>query len=72
MPDHTTASAAQYLAEHGYTVRSKRDGTEQAPHADTIKRWCLQGKIQARKAGWVWLIPQETLDELIARAGRAR
>lgn len=65
MPDHTTASAAQYLAERGYTVRSKRDGTEQAPRPDTIKRWCELGKIKGRKvSSRLWLIDQEELDRL--------
>lgn len=63
--DYTTSSAAIYLAEHGYTVRSKRDGTDKAPNATTIKQWCERGKIKARKAGWVWLIPQGALEELV-------
>lgn len=66
MPDHTTTSAAAYLAERGYTVKSKRDGTQQSPTSTTIKQWCERGNIKARKAGWVWLINQATLDELIA------
>lgn len=66
MPDHTTASAAQYLAERRYAVRSKRDGTEQAPRPDTIKRWCEIGKIKGRKASSrLWLIDQEELDRLL-------
>lgn len=70
MPDHTTTSAALYLKECGYTVRSKRDGTDQAPNATTIKQWCERGKIRARKAGWVWLIDQQELDALITRRVR--
>jgi hypothetical protein len=65
MPDHTTSSAAAYLAEHGHTVRSKRDGTENAPTAQTVKQWCERGRIKARKAGWVWLIDQTDLDKLL-------
>lgn len=66
MPDHTTASAAQYLAERGYTVRSKRDGTEQPPRPDTIKRWCELGKVKGRKVSMrLWLIDQGELDKLV-------
>lgn len=65
MPDHTTTSAAQYLAEHGYTVRSKRDGTNKPPTTVTVKQWCERGKLSARKVGWVWLIAQEDLDRLL-------
>lgn len=65
MPDHTTTSAAQYLAEHGYIVHSKRDGTDKAPNGTTIKQWCERGKIPARKVGWVWLIDQEELDRIL-------
>lgn len=67
MPDHTTTSAAQYLKEHGYTVGRGRIGGRGAPSADTIKKWCEAGKIKARKAGWVWLISEETLRELVAK-----
>lgn len=63
MPDHTTASAAAYLAEHGYTVRSKRDGTKQPPRPDTIKRWCELGKVKGRKvSSRLWLIAEEELE----------
>lgn len=74
MPDHTTTSAAQYLADHGYTVKRRRVGGEGPPSADTIKRWCLEDKELprkeqrlpgARKAGHAWLIPQKALDNLI-------
>lgn len=65
MPDHTTASAAAYLAERGYTVHSKRDGTDQPPRPDTIKRWCELGKVKGRKVSTrLWLIAQEELDRL--------
>lgn len=71
MPDHTTASAAQYLAERGYIVRSYRDGTEQSPRPDTIKRWCETGKIKGRKMSpRLWLIDQEELDKLLPKADR--
>lgn len=66
MPDHTTTSAALYLKERGYTVKSKRDGTDLPPTAGTVKQWCERGKIKARKAGWVWLIDQAVLDGLLA------
>lgn len=73
MPDHTTASAAQYLAERGYTAHSKRDGTDKAPSADTIKRWCLRKKIPgARKVIHQWLIPQKALDKLLAKRKEAK
>lgn len=66
MPDHTTSSAAEYLKGHGYTVKSKKHGTEAPPPAELIKRWCERGKLKARKAGWSWLINQEELDRIIA------
>lgn len=65
MPDMTTTEAAVYLAERGYTVHSKRDDTDTAPNATTIKQWCLRGKIKARKSGWVWLVGKRELDKLI-------
>lgn len=65
MPDMSTTEAAEYLASHGYTVHSKRDGTDTQPNATTIKQWCLRGKIKARKSGWVWLVDREDLDGLI-------
>jgi hypothetical protein len=71
VPDHTTASAAQYLAERGYTVRSKRDGTEQAPRPDTIKHWCERGKIKGRKvSSRLWLIAEEELEKLVKKDAR--
>jgi hypothetical protein len=70
MPDHTTATAAAYLAERGYTVRSKRDGTENPPSAQTVKQWCERGKIKARKTNWAWLIEEEVLKNLIAKYKR--
>jgi hypothetical protein len=68
MPDHTTTSAAEYLAARGYTVGRGRVGGRGAPAADTIKRWCKLGKIKARKVGWVWLIAEETLAELVKKS----
>lgn len=65
MPDHTTTSAAVYLTERGYTVHSKRDGTDKPPTSGTVKQWCERGKIKARKAGWVWLIAEEELEDLL-------
>jgi hypothetical protein len=66
VPDHTTTSAALYLTERGYKVRSYRDGTERTPNATTIKQWCERGKIKARKAGWVWLIAEEELEKVLS------
>lgn len=66
MPDMSTTEAAAYLAEHGYTVHSKRDGTDTLPNATTIKQWCERKKIKARKSGWVWLVDKTDLDRLIA------
>ncbi len=71
MADHTTSSAAVFLAEHGYTVARRRTGGVGPPTADTIKHWCERGKIKARKAGWVWLIAQEELDRLLGKADRS-
>lgn len=65
VPDHTTTSAAAYLTERGYKVHSKRDGTDTPPSPTTVKQWCERGKIEARKAGWVWLIEQNELDRLL-------
>lgn len=65
MPDHTTTTAAAYLRERGYTVKSKRDGTELPPSSGTVKQWCERGKIKARKAGWVWLIAEAELEKLV-------
>lgn len=67
MPDHTTTSAAQYLAEHGYTVGRGKIGGRGAPKSDTIKRWCKNGKIKARRVGYVWLIDEKTLDDLLRK-----
>jgi len=72
MPDHTTTSAAEYLAARGYTVSRRRAGGEGPPTADTIKHWCERGTITARKAGWVWLIDQDELDALLARYAAQR
>lgn len=66
MPDMTTTAAAEYLASHGFTVRSKRDGTDKPPNSTTVKQWCERGKIEARKSGWAWLVSQGDLDKLIA------
>lgn len=68
MPDMTTTEAAVYLTERGYTVHSKRDGTDTQPNATTIKQWCERKKIKARKSGWVWLVDKKDLDRLIANA----
>jgi len=65
MPEMTTTEAAAYLTERGYTVHSKRDGTDKSPPSELIKRWCIRGKLKARKSGWVWLIEKEELDRLI-------
>lgn len=67
MPDHTTASAAAWLAEHGYTAHSKRDGTDNPPSAQTVKQWCKRGKIRARKTNWAWLIDEAVLEDLIKK-----
>lgn len=65
MPDMTTTAAAAYLAAHGFTVRSKRDGTDKPPNSTTVKQWCERGKIEAWKSGWVWLVSQQSLDALL-------
>lgn len=65
MPEMTTTEAAAYLAEKGYTVHSKRDGTDKPPNSTTVKQWCLNGRIEARKSGWVWLIEKGNLDRLL-------
>lgn len=65
MPEMTTTEAANYLKEHGFTVRSKRDGTDKPPASELVKRWCERGKVKARKTNWIWLIPREELDRLI-------
>lgn len=73
MPDHTTASAAAYLAERGYTVRSGRIGGTHSPKADTIKRWCETGKVKGRKVSTrLWLIDQEELDRLLRNSKNDR
>jgi hypothetical protein len=66
LSEMTTTEAAQYLTEHGYTVRSKRDGTDKPPAAELVKRWCEQKKVKARKTNWVWLIERAELDRLIS------
>jgi hypothetical protein len=64
--DMTTHEAAVYLAGQGYKVKSRRDGTELSPSADTIKHWCIRGKFQgARKSGRVWLIPKNEVELLV-------
>lgn len=65
----TTTEAAQYLKERGFQVHSKRNGTDAPPAAELIKRWCIRGKLKARKSGWVWLIPKEELDKLVPTEG---
>lgn len=66
MPDHTAISAAEYLAAHGYEVPRGRIGGRGPPSADTVRRWCTYGKIEARRIGYIWLISQAALDALIA------
>jgi len=71
MPDDlTTTEAAALLAEHGYTVKSHRvAGDIGPPSADTIKHWALAGKLAgARKRENRWIIPRETIEELIRQA----
>ena len=68
----TTSAAAEYLAAHDYTVRSKRDGTDNAPNSTTVKQWCERGKIEARKSGWAWLISQRSLDALLQSRSQSR
>jgi hypothetical protein len=63
--DLTTTEAAAYLAEHGYTVHSKKAGTDKPPASELIKRWCESGKLKARKTNWIWLISKRELDRLI-------
>jgi hypothetical protein len=65
MPDYTSTEAAQYLSARGFTVHSKRDGTDRPPPSELIKRWCIRGKIKARKSGWVWLISRDELDRIL-------
>jgi hypothetical protein len=68
MLDLTTTEAAAYLAARGFVVRSRRTrGVIGPPKADTIKRWCMGGKITARKVNpRLWLIPQDELDRFLA------
>lgn len=65
MPDHTAQSAAEYLAAHGYEIGRGRIGGRGAPKADTIRRWCADGKIAARRVGYIWLIAEEELEGLL-------
>lgn len=65
MPDMTTTEAAAYLAAHGYTVHSKKTGADRPPASELVKRWCIVGKLKARKSGWVWIISQRELDRLL-------
>ena len=66
MPDHTTTTAALYLAERGFTVKRRRISGEGPPSSDTIKHWCERGTLTARKAGHIWLIAQAEIDRLLA------
>lgn len=66
MNEMTTTEAANYLRARGHTVRSKRDGTDNPPSSELIKRWCERGKLKARKSGWVWLVAKEELDKLVS------
>lgn len=61
---HTPVSAALYLRERGYTVREPH-GTLNSPKADTVRRWCLSGKLPARQVGRTWLIEESALDALV-------
>lgn len=63
--DYTAESAANYLAALGYTVSSRRIGGAHPPKADTIRRWCQRGRINARRVGYIWLIDQQELDQLV-------
>lgn len=66
MPDMTTTEAAQYLAERGYTVHSKKTGADSPPAAELVKRWCIQGKLKGRKRENRWLISKRELDRFMA------
>lgn len=66
MPDElTTTEAAAYLAAHGYTVHSKKAGTDSPPPAELVKRWCIAGKLKGRKRDNRWFISKRELDRLI-------
>ncbi len=64
----TSAAAAAYLAEHGYTVKPRRRALPSGPPSiDAVKCWCRKGKLAgAEKFGRDWMIPQAALDALIA------
>lgn len=65
--DHTAASAALYLTERGYMADGGgRKAGKHPPTADTIRRMIYRGTLPARRVGYIWLISQDTLDELIA------
>lgn len=48
-----------------YTVTAREAARQLGVHVETIKRWCREGKVPARKnlAG-VWLLNQADLDDL--------
>lgn len=65
--DHTAQSAADYLAAHGYKADGGgRKAGKHPPSADTIRRMILSKRLPARRVGYIWLIDQTALDELIA------
>lgn len=65
--DHTAASAALYLTERGYLADGGgRTPGKHPPRADTIRRMILNGRLPARRVGYIWLIAQPDLDNLIA------
>lgn len=62
----TTTEAAALLSDRGITVRSKRDGTDRPPSANTVKHWCQQGRFAtAQRIGGTqrgyWLIDKAEL-----------
>lgn len=64
--DHTAQSAALYLTERGYLADGGgRKAGKHPPSADTIRRMILSGRLPARRVGYIWLISQEELDNLI-------
>lgn len=64
----TSAAAAAYLADHGYTVKPRRKALPPGPPSvATVKLWCRGGKLAgADKFGRDWMIPVAALDALIA------
>lgn len=67
----TTAEAAAYLEEQGFTVGRRWHGGRGPIKARTLRKWCEAGKLQgAVKIGEgnraVWKIPKSELDRLIS------